>query len=120
MKTNFRAYQTNYDLKQSLLTVSGQPYVDILNHLFKRIENQTDWIVSKSLIGIFGAGAVWEGVKSSRYDSEKVRKNNAIQYGFTQWEYIPSTKLTIIGGIRFDRNETFASAWSQSCLYYIN
>jgi outer membrane receptor for ferrienterochelin and colicins len=122
LKTNFRAYQTNYDLKQSLLTVSGQPYVDILNHLFRRIENQTDWVVSKSLIGIFGAGAVWEGVKSSRYDSEKVRKNNAIQYGFTQWEYIPSTKLTVIGGIRFDRNETFASAWSPklSLLYKVN
>ncbi|MFY8166632.1 MAG: TonB-dependent receptor plug domain-containing protein, partial [Sediminibacterium sp.] len=112
LKSSLRAYQTNYDLKQSLLTVSGEPYVDILNHLFRRLENQTEWIVNKKLTGIFGAGAAWEGVKSSRYDSEKVRKSNSIQYGFTQWEFIPNNKLIVIGGIRFDRNETFASAWS--------
>lgn len=122
LKSSLRAYQTNYDLKQSLLTVSGEPYVDILNHLFRRLENQTEWIVNKKLTGIFGAGAAWEGVKSSRYDSEKVRKSNSIQYGFTQWEFIPNNKLIVIGGIRFDRNETFASAWSPklSILYKIN
>ena len=122
LKSSLRAYQTNYDLKQSLLTVSGEPYVDILNHLFRRLENQTEWIVNKKLTGIFGAGAAWEGVKSSRYDSEKVRKSNSIQYGFTQWEFIPNNKLIVIGGIRFDRNETIASAWSPklSILYKIN
>ena len=90
--------------------------------MFQRVENQTDWTVSKNFTGIFGAGAVWEGVKSSRYDSEKVRKNNTIQYGFTQWEWTPITKLILIGGVRFDQNASYASAWSPklSMLYKVN
>jgi len=121
-KTCFRSYLTNYISKQDLLTISGAPYNDLLNHLFKRIENQSDWAVNKNLNSIFGLGAVWEGVKSSRYDSEKLRKENTIQYGFTQWEWTPMNKLIIIGGIRFDKNATYASAWSPklSMLYKIN
>jgi outer membrane receptor for ferrienterochelin and colicins len=122
LKTSFRSYVTNYVSNQDLLTLSGAPYSDLLNHLFQRVENQTDWNVSKKLTGIFGAGAVWEGVKSSRYDSEKVRKNNTIQYGFTQWEWAPNTNLILIGGVRFDQNASYASAWSPklSMLYKIN
>lgn len=122
LKTSFRSYLTNYISSQDLLTLSGAPYNDLLNHLFQRVENQTDWTLSKTLSGIFGAGAVWEGVKSSRYDSEKVRKNNTIQYGFTQWEWNPISKLILIGGVRFDQNAQYASAWSPklSMLYKIN
>ena len=122
LKTSFRTYLTNYFSNQDLLTLSGAPYSDLLNHLFQRVENQTDWTLSKKLTGIFGAGAVWEGVKSSRYDSEKVRKSNTIQYGFTQWEWTPITKLILIGGVRFDQNASYASAWSPklSMLYKLN
>ena len=122
VKTSFRSYLTQYNSLQNLLTLSGAPYTDVLNHLFKRVENQTDWVVSKSLTAIIGGGAVWEGVKSSRYDSEKVRKTNSIQYGFTQWEWTPNAKFIVIGGIRFDQNAAFASAWSPkgSFLYKIN
>ncbi len=122
LKTSFRSYLTNYISTQDLLTISGTPYSDLLNHLFHRVENQTDWNVSKKLTAIVGAGAVWEGVKSSRYDSEKVRKNNTIQYGFTQWEWTPNTKLILIGGVRFDQNAQYASAWSPklSMLYKLN
>ena len=122
LKTSFRSYLTNYISTQDLLTISGTPYSDLLNHLFQRVENQTDWNVSKKLTAIVGAGAVWEGVKSSRYDSEKVRKNNTIQYGFTQWEWTPNTKLILIGGVRFDQNAQYASAWSPkfSMLYKLN
>ena len=92
------------------------------NHLFQRIENQTDWIVQKNIIAIFGAGSVMEGVKSSRYDSEQLRKTNSIHYAFTQWEWLPNAKTTLIGGARFDENATFASAFSPklSLLYKIN
>ena len=122
LKTSFRSYLTNYVSNQDLLTLSGAPYTDLLNHLFQRVENQTDWTLSKNLSGIFGAGEVWEGVKSSRYDSEKVRKNNTIQYGFTQWEWTPIEKLILVGGVRFDQNANYASAWSPklSMLYKIN
>ena len=122
LKTSFRSYLTNYVSNQDLLTLSGAPYTDLLNHLFQRVENQTDWMVSKKLTGIFGAGAVWEGVKSSRYDSEKVRKNNTIQYGFTQWEWTLMDKFIVIGGVRFDQNASYASAWSPklSMLYKLN
>jgi outer membrane receptor for ferrienterochelin and colicins len=122
LKTSFRSYLTNYISKQDLLTISGAPYNDLLNHLFKRVENQTDWTLRKNLNGIFGMGAVWEGVKSSRYDTEKLRKENAVQYGFTQWEWTASDKVIMIGGIRFDKNATYASAWSPklSMLYKLN
>ncbi len=112
LKTSFRTYYTNYNAKQDLNTISGVPYYDLLNHLFKRVENQTDWNVNKQVNLIFGAGSVWEGVKSTRYDSEKVRKNNITQYAFTQVEWNPLQKLILIGGIRYDKNESFASAFS--------
>ena len=122
LKTSFRSYLTQYDSKQDLLTLSGSPYVDILNHLFQRVENQTDWMVRKNINAIFGAGSVMEGVKSSRYDSEQLRKTNAIQYAFTQWEWLPTTKMTFIAGARLDANAAFASAFSPkfSMLYKIN
>ena len=122
LKTSFRSYFTEYNAKQDLTTVTGAPYYDLLNHIFKRIENQTDWNINNHLNIITGAGAVWEGVKSSRYDSEQVRKTNTIGYGFTQLEWTPSKQLFLIGGIRFDKNETFASAVSPkfSALYKVN
>ena len=48
LKTSFRSYLTNYNSSQDLLTLSGAPYNDLLNHLFQRIENQTDWTLSKN------------------------------------------------------------------------
>ena len=122
LKTSFRYYVTQYNTTQNLLTISGAPYVDLLDHLFNRIENQTDWVVNKKLTATFGGGFVNEGVKSSRYDSEKIRKTNANQYAFSQWEWTPNSKLILIGGIRFDNNQTYASAWSPkaSMLYKIN
>jgi outer membrane receptor for ferrienterochelin and colicins len=122
IKTSLRAYATTYDAVQNLLTINDLPYRDVLNHNFKRIENQTDWDLHKNLQAVFGVGAVWEGVKSSRYDSEKVRKQNDIQYAFTQWEWKPINKFTFIGGLRFDRNSQFASALSPkvSMLYMLN
>jgi outer membrane receptor for ferrienterochelin and colicins len=122
LKTSIRTYTTTYDAVQNLLTINGLPYRDVLNHNFKRIENQTDWDLSKNIQAVFGVGAVLEGVKSSRYDSEKLRKQNDIQYAFTQWEWKPSDQFTLIGGIRFDQNTQFASAFSPklSMLYKLN
>ncbi len=122
IKTSLRAYATTYDAVQNLLTINGLPYRDVLNHNFKRFENQTDWDLHKNLQAVFGVGAVWEGVKSSRYDSESVRKQNDIQYAFTQWEWKPIEKFTFIGGLRFDRNSQFASAFSPkvSMLYKLS
>ena len=122
LKTSFRGYFTEYNSKQDLVTLTGDPYYDLLNHRFQRVENQTDWNVQKNVNLLFGAGAVWEGVKSTRYDSEKIRKNNSIQYGFTQLEWSPTQKFILIGGVRFDKNEAYASALSPklSALYKIN
>ncbi|MFM1972427.1 MAG: hypothetical protein RL185_1109, partial [Bacteroidota bacterium] len=122
LKTSIRAYTTTYDAVQNLVTINGLPYRDVLNHNFKRIENQTDWDIQKKLQAVFGIGAVWEGVKSSRYDSEQIRKQNEIQYAFTQWEWKPTEKFTFIGGLRFDNNTQFASALSPkvSMLYKLN
>ena len=122
IKTSFRGYFTEYNSKQDLITISGSPYYDLLNHSFQRFENQTDWNVNKKINLLFGIGSVVEGVKSTRYDSEKVRKMNSIQYGFSQLEWSPLSKFIIIGGVRYDKNEAYASAFSPkiSALYKIN
>ena len=122
LKSSVRAYFTEYNAKQDLMTVSGAPYYDLLNHQFKRIENQTDWIVNNKLNVLMGGGMVWEGVKSNRYNSENIRKTNSIQYGFTQMEWTPNKKWTVIGGLRFDKNDAFASAFSPKIagLYKLN
>lgn len=122
LKTSFRGYLTEYNGRQDLLTVAGVPYYDLLNHLFQRIENQTDWNINQQTNLIFGAGTILEGVKSNRYDSEQIRKTNSIGYGFSQIELNPTKNLIVIGGIRFDKNEAFASAFSPkiSASYKIN
>lgn len=122
VKTSLRGYFTTYNAVQNLQTISGLPYNDLLDHNFKRIENQTDWKLNDKLFAVFGAGAVWEGIKSSRYENNLLRKQNNNQYAFTQWEYTPYQKLTLIGGFRFDQNAKFAAAFSPkfSFLYKLN
>ena len=54
LKTSFRTYYTEYNAKQDLITITGAPYYDLLNHVFKRLENQTDWNINKKVNLIFG------------------------------------------------------------------
>ncbi|MEY4334295.1 MAG: hypothetical protein RLZZ196_3038, partial [Bacteroidota bacterium] len=69
IKTKLNTYYTQFESKQDLLTVSGNPYNDLFQQNFRRIENQTEWKINSSLNTIAGFGWINEQVNSSRYDN---------------------------------------------------
>lgn len=112
IKSTLRLYATRFEGLQTLANTDGTLYNDYLNHQFARAENQTDFTLKNNITLTAGAGITEEGVKSTRYDNSSTRRNNTIAYGFTQAEWLPTQKISIIGGIRYDDNKLFASAFS--------
>lgn len=122
IKTKLNTYYTQFESKQDLLTVSGNPYNDLFQQNFRRIENQTEWKINSSLNSIVGFGWINEQVNSSRYDNIDSAKTNTIQYAFNQWEWNNGKKWVANAGFRFDQNQNFASAFSPklSLMYKAN
>ncbi len=122
IKTKLNTYYTQFKSKQDLLTVSGNPYNDLFQQNFKRIEDQTEWKINPSLNSIIGFGWITENVNSSRYDNIDSAKTNNIQYAFNQWEWNNGKKWVANAGFRFDKNQNFASAFSPkfSLMYKVN
>ena len=122
IKTKLNTYYTQFKSKQDLLTVSGNPYNDLFQQNFKRIEDQTEWKINASLNSIIGFGWITENVNSSRYDNIDSAKTNNIQYAFNQWEWNNGKKWVANAGFRFDKNQNFASAFSPkfSLMYKVN
>jgi outer membrane receptor for ferrienterochelin and colicins len=112
IKSTLRLYATRFEGLQTLANTDGTLYNDYLNHQFARAENQTDFTLRKNITLTTGAGIIEEGVKSTRYDNSSTRRNNTIAYGYTQAEWLPTEKISIIGGLRYDDNRLFASAFS--------
>ena len=110
-KSSLRLYGTQFEGSQQLLVDNGQGYDDYFRQRFYRAETQTDYEAKNiSLVG--GAGIVHEEVNSTRYDDKENTKKNQVIYGFLQSEWQPLNKLTLIGGIRYDDNKLYASAFS--------
>lgn len=122
IKTKLNTYYTQYESKQDLLTVSGNPYNDLFQQNFKRVEDQTEWKLNKSLNSIVGFGWITEKVNSTRYDNVDSAKNNTIKYFYNQWEWNAGKKLVANIGFRYDDNKNYASALSPkaSFLYKLN
>ena len=122
IKTKLNTYYTQFESKQDLLTVSGNPYNDLFQQNFKRIENQTEWKINSSLNTIAGFGWIKEQVNSSRYDNIDSAKTNTIKYAFNQWEWNNGEKWVANAGFRYDQNQNFASAFSPklSLMYKAN
>ena len=122
IKTKLNTYYTQFESKQDLLTVSGNPYNDLFQQNFKRIENQTEWKINSSLNTIAGFGWINEQVNSSRYDNIESAKTNTIKYAFNQWEWNNGKKWVANAGFRYDQNQNFASAFSPklSLMYKAN
>lgn len=112
VKTAFRVYGTSFTGEQTLDVENSNQYRDFQRHRFFRVEDQTDWQVSKQLQITGGLGYTRETLNSTRYDDEKSDKLNQAWYGFTQAEYSPLKWLTLIGGLRYDDNQLYASAFS--------
>jgi outer membrane receptor for ferrienterochelin and colicins len=113
IKSTLRGYLTGFNAVQELAVknVTGG-YDDRFKQLFARVENQTDLQLSSNAALTAGAGMVRETVRSNRYDSASTLRTNTIAYFFTQHEQKFSPQLTLIGGLRFDANQAYASVWS--------
>ncbi len=112
LKTSMRLYGTQFEGSQQLSTTSGSGYDDYFRQQLYRIENQTDYTIHNNISIVAGAGYLKEYVYSSRYDDKNSRKDNDIKYGFLQTEWKPFKALTLIGGMRYDDNKLYASAFS--------
>jgi outer membrane receptor for ferrienterochelin and colicins len=112
LKSALRLYGTVFEGSQKLNSANGQGYDDLLKHQFYRAENQTDYAVANNITLLAGAGFIKELVNSTRYDNKNSRKQNDIAYTFAQAEWVPVNWLTFIGGLRYDNNKLYASAFS--------
>lgn len=112
-KTALRGYVTGFRAVQKLTANSGKDgYDDQFRQRFMRLEAQHDLQVGKSTTITGGAGAINENVSSNRYDSLSTLRSNRIYYLFAQQESKPVNGLTIITGLRYDANQSYASVWS--------
>ena len=113
VRTTLRGYASEFSSRQ-LLDVAGESnsYNDRFRQRFIRIEDQTDISLGASLSLNVGGGYILETVRSNRYDSLETERRNTIGYAFLQQEWRATEKLVFTGGVRYDRNATYASVWS--------
>ena len=113
IKSSLKLYATKYSGIQKLYFVEkpDSTYSDEFYQNYYRVENQTDFNLKKNRLTV-GAGYNIDEARSSRYDNVSSNKQNAIVSLFTQNEWTPSEKLTVIAGLRYDNNKLFASAFS--------
>lgn len=113
IKSTLRGYLTGFNALQQLDVKNvGGGYDDRFKQMFARVENQTDLQITENAAFTAGAGIVRETVSSNRYDTASTLRSNTIAYFFSQHEQKISSKLTLIGGVRFDANQAYASVWS--------
>jgi outer membrane receptor for ferrienterochelin and colicins len=113
IKSTLRGYLTGFNALQQLDVKNvGGGYDDRFKQMFARVENQTDLQITENAAFTAGAGIVRETVSSNRYDTASTLRSNTIAYFFSQHEQKISSKLTLIGGVRFDANQAYASVCS--------
>lgn len=113
LTSTLRGYLTGFNAVQQLAVKNASGgYDDRFRQMFARVENQTDWQIAADAMFTAGAGIVRETVRSNRYDSASTLRTNSIAYFFAQHEQKISQKFTVIGGLRFDANQAYASVWS--------
>ena len=110
--SSLRLYHSRFKSTQDLNTTSANSYNDFFLQDFYRAENQTDYNMSTKSTFTFGAGYLIENVRSNRYNDKDDKKQNSVAYLFIQNELRPTEKINIISGIRFDKNQLYASAFS--------
>ena len=107
-----RLYHSRFKSTQDLSTNTPNSYNDYFLQDFYRAENQTDINVNDKNSLNIGTGYIAENVRSSRYDNKDNVKQSNIIYGFIQNEFKANNKLSFIGGLRYDKNSVYASAFS--------
>jgi outer membrane receptor for ferrienterochelin and colicins len=113
IRSSLRLYGTFYNGSQYLKfkETPDSSYTDEFHQNFYRVENQTDFNFKNSILTV-GAGFIEDQVQSTRYDDFSSRKENNVLYAFSQYDWSPSEKFTVIAGLRYDDNKLFAAAFS--------
>ncbi|HSK13441.1 MAG TPA: TonB-dependent receptor [Phnomibacter sp.] len=111
VSSTLRLYGTGYRSLQNLdLEKDGTRfYNDNFRQQFYRVENQTDISLPQHNKLTAGGGYVYEHLNTTRYEGART---NSIAYAFLQNEWKPRENLNLIGGIRYDHNEAYASRFS--------
>jgi outer membrane receptor for ferrienterochelin and colicins len=113
IKSSLRLYGTFFNGSQRLKFKEkpDSSYKDEFQQNFYRAENQTDFNFNKATLSI-GMGYITDQVQSTRYDDFSSRKQNNVLYAYSQYDWAPSEKITLVAGIRYDDNKLFAAAFS--------
>jgi outer membrane receptor for ferrienterochelin and colicins len=108
-----RLYATRYHTSTWLNRESDGElyYTDYFEQTFLRPEANAEWFLNDRNILTLGAGAIRESVQTSRYGDDEQRLQFT-HYGFFQHEWLPSGKLSVISGGRFDYNSIYGSQFS--------
>lgn len=111
IKSVLRLYFSRYEFNQDLVEeINKTPYyADFFQQDFYRAESQTDIKIGKQHNLIAGGGFIGQRLNTTRYDGIK---HSNIVYAFAQDEWRVSEGLFITGGLRYDNNSDYASAWS--------
>ena len=114
LKGYFSQYQT--DTKDYVQRNDSLYYNDFFQQRFQRLENQTDIQLSTKNAMNIGGGYTWERLNTNRYSG--IRTNN-IGYIYLQDEQHFGTRITAIGGVRYDNNAAYASRVSPKLAVHI-
>jgi outer membrane receptor for ferrienterochelin and colicins len=108
IKSSLRLYASNYGFIQSLDSISNGKthYYDRFFQDFYRAENQTDIHTGNNNTLTLGAGYTGQTVRTNRYAG---KKQQSIAHVFVQDEWQPLKNLTIIAGVRYDDNASYAN-----------
>ncbi|MFD2571106.1 TonB-dependent receptor plug domain-containing protein [Spirosoma soli] len=110
-KLTYRYYRTGYQTSTDLHYNDTQAAYDasFFRQTFNRPEIMVEHVINNKHILTLGAGLIAESVEATRYTS---RKQFQTRYGFLQYEWMPTARLTIIAGGRYDVHSQYASQFS--------
>jgi outer membrane receptor for ferrienterochelin and colicins len=113
MKSTLRLYATRYNTETNLnLEPANTPYYhDKFNQLFIRPEFNSEIFFNEKHVSTVGVGFIRESVSTTRYNDDKEREQET-RYAFLQHEWQPVEPISIIGGLRFDKNSVYGSQLS--------
>ena len=120
VNSSLRLYHSRFKSTQDLNTSTTNLYNDYFLQDFYRAENQTNYVINDKTSFNIGAGYIAEDVRSSRYNDKDSKKSSSVYYGFIQNEYKPTNNLSIITGIRYDKNQIYASSFSPKIAIHYN
>nr|HQV06727.1 TonB-dependent receptor [Chitinophagaceae bacterium] len=111
IKSTLRLVFNRYEFSQRLQEENTKHlyYADFFQQDYYKAENQTDFKIGKQHTLIAGLGFIAQQLNTTRYDGIK---HSNIVYGFVQDEWKVTNQLLLTGGLRYDGNSDYASAWS--------